>query len=58
MSQKSRNSSVDHLIDQNLKKAYEDMAQEPLPSRFTDLLDQLKQGGATPSKEQSGSSDE
>ena len=30
------------LIGQNLRRVYEDVASEPLPDRFTDLLKQLK----------------
>lgn len=47
MTRKKRTSSVDHTIDENLKRAFDDVASEPLPSRFTDLLDQLKTSGVT-----------
>lgn len=36
---------MENTIDENLKRAFEDVASEPLPSRFTDLLEQLKAGG-------------
>ncbi|WP_323781412.1 NepR family anti-sigma factor [Leisingera sp.] len=29
-------------IDRNLKKAFHELATEPLPDRFSDLLDQLR----------------
>lgn len=44
MTSKKRTSSVEQTIDENLKRAYNDVASEPLPSRFTDLLNQLKSG--------------
>ncbi|WP_254703840.1 NepR family anti-sigma factor [Roseovarius sp. THAF9] len=37
---------MDTTIDENLKRAFDDVASEPLPSRFTDLLEQLKAEGA------------
>ncbi|WP_291728972.1 NepR family anti-sigma factor [Leisingera sp. F5] len=33
--------AADH-IDRNLKKAFDELAAEPLPERFTDLLKQLR----------------
>ncbi|WP_157440802.1 NepR family anti-sigma factor [Aestuariivita boseongensis] len=33
---------LDDEIDQNLKRAFDKVAEEPLPSRFTDLLEQLR----------------
>ena len=32
------------LIGQNLRRVYDEVASEPLPDRFKDLLDQLKKG--------------
>ena len=32
------------LIGQNLRKVYDDIAAEPLPDRFVELLDKLKKG--------------
>lgn len=46
MTRAKRTSSVENTIDENLKRAFEDVASEPLPSRFTDLLEQLKTSGA------------
>ncbi|WP_160321380.1 NepR family anti-sigma factor [Roseovarius atlanticus] len=45
MTRAKRTSSVENTIDENLKRAFEDVASEPLPSRFTDLLEQLKTSG-------------
>ena len=45
MTRAKRTSSVENTIDENLKRAFEDVASEPLPSRFTDLLEQLKNNG-------------
>ncbi|MGB3553372.1 MAG: NepR family anti-sigma factor [Jannaschia sp.] len=35
-------STVDTEIDRNLRRAFEDIASEPLPDRFSDLLKQLR----------------
>ena len=40
-SQMSRSSS---LIGANLRRAYDDVANEPLPERLSELLEQLKRG--------------
>ena len=41
--QPTRDSRVDRAIDENLKRAFQETADEPLPQRFADLLDQLRQ---------------
>ena len=33
---------MDQQIDENLRRVYSDTADEPLPDRFTQLLDQLR----------------
>ncbi|MDD9724501.1 NepR family anti-sigma factor [Roseovarius sp. SK2] len=43
---------MDTTIDENLKRAFDDVASEPLPSRFTDLLEQLKTEGAPKGSDQ------
>lgn len=43
MTNKSRNTKVDQQIDENLRRVYAEAAQEPVPDRFTQLLDQLRQ---------------
>ncbi len=42
MSRPDRTSRTEQEIDQNLKRVYEDVANQELPSRFTDLLEQLR----------------
>ncbi|WP_415922101.1 NepR family anti-sigma factor [Tateyamaria sp. SN6-1] len=43
MPRAGQTSSVVEEIDKNLKRAFDDMANQALPSRFTDLLDQLRE---------------
>ncbi|WP_264212515.1 NepR family anti-sigma factor [Leisingera thetidis] len=42
-SARPRNEQADRHIDENLKRAFEQIASEPVPDRFTDLLKQLKE---------------
>ncbi|NIZ12079.1 NepR family anti-sigma factor [Phaeobacter sp. HF9A] len=45
MSDSKRTSPAPHVveeIDRNLRKAFGQLAEEPLPDRFTDLLAQLR----------------
>ncbi|ABV95566.1 hypothetical protein Dshi_3836 (plasmid) [Dinoroseobacter shibae DFL 12 = DSM 16493] len=49
--QKRRKSTLDAQIDQNLKRAYEDVLKEEVPDRLTQLLEQLK---AQDAKKKSG----
>ena len=42
MTRKQLNSRMVEEIDRNLRQAFDDMAQQPVPDRFTDLLAQLK----------------
>ncbi|MEO0390170.1 MAG: NepR family anti-sigma factor [Pseudomonadota bacterium] len=42
MAQKKRPSKIEQEIDQNIKRAFDDIAEQELPSRFTDLLNQLR----------------
>ena len=44
LKQPTRDSRVERAIDENLKRAFRETAEEPLPQRFTDLLEQLRQG--------------
>ncbi|MGD1883291.1 MAG: NepR family anti-sigma factor [Paracoccaceae bacterium] len=37
-----RNADVDRRIDDNLKRAFQRIENEPMPDRFKDLLSQLK----------------
>lgn len=55
MTQAQRKSRLQDEIDQNLKRAYEDVLKEDVPDRFTQLLDQLRaqdagEGGAANDK--------
>ncbi|MEO3415099.1 NepR family anti-sigma factor [Roseovarius sp. CAU 1744] len=43
MSKKRRNPKVDQQIDENLRRVYAEAAEEPVPDRFTQLLEQLRQ---------------
>lgn len=54
-SPRPRNAKADRDIDENLKRAFNEIANEPVPDRFTDLLKQLKDKGAAtpPAPEQS-----
>ncbi|MBO9441914.1 hypothetical protein J7363_07410 [Phaeobacter italicus] len=58
---KKRSDTVEREIDQNLKRAFDALASEPLPDRFTTLLDQLKakeaSNSASASDEQEGQND-
>ncbi|QYX57788.1 RNA polymerase subunit sigma-70 [Roseovarius sp. SCSIO 43702] len=43
MTQKRRQQTVlNKQIDENLRRVYSEMAEEPVPDRFTDLLRQLR----------------
>ena len=50
MAKKSRQ-AIDEEIDQNIKRAFDDLVNEPLPDRFTTLLDKLKAQHADASDE-------
>lgn len=42
MKRADKTSSIADEIDKNIKRAYDEVVNEELPSRFTDLLNQLK----------------
>lgn len=53
MANNRKTSSLDKQIDDTLRRVYSDTVKEPLPDRFTQLLDQLREkernaGGETP----------
>lgn len=48
MAQKPAQDRIQQEIEQNLKRVYDQVASEELPSRFTELLNNLKKG-STPS---------
>ncbi|MFW8633540.1 NepR family anti-sigma factor [Cribrihabitans pelagius] len=41
----ARDKALDREIDENLKKAFDQLASEPVPDKFTELLKQLKEKG-------------
>lgn len=43
MAQTGKNRKGDKVIDENLKRVYEEAMQEGVPDRFRELLDALKQ---------------
>lgn len=47
MTQNSNTSRTQREIDENLKRAYDDMIKQKVPDRFTDLLAQLKNAEAS-----------
>lgn len=50
---------IEQQIDKNLKRAFDEVAREPVPDRFMDLLQQLRESDATPPpKPAGGSSDD
>ncbi|MEC8582314.1 MAG: NepR family anti-sigma factor [Pseudomonadota bacterium] len=52
MANEIENSKQARLIDDNLKRVYQDMISEDIPDRFLNLLDQLKaQDGGAASEE-------
>lgn len=53
--QKRRTSTMDAQINENLKKAYEDVLNEDVPDRLTQLLEKLKAGDAAKSGSDGGS---
>ncbi len=57
MANKIENSKQARLIDDNLKRVYQDMISEDIPDRFLNLLDQLKaqdSGAASEEKAEQG----
>lgn len=59
MNQSNRTSRTQHEIDENLKRAYDDVINQKVPDRFTDLLAKLKEAeGGTSDSEPRGDDDE
>lgn len=54
MSEKPKN-RLDEQIDENLRRAYQSAAKEPVPDRFMQLLDQLRATEAKPSENEAES---
>jgi hypothetical protein len=49
---------INRQIDSNLKRAFEKLASEPVPDRFTDLLQQLRETNVPASSNRSGGSND
>ncbi|SEG02065.1 hypothetical protein SAMN04488045_1560 [Thalassococcus halodurans] len=59
MANEIENSKQARLIDDNLKRVYQDMISEDIPDRFLNLLDQLKaQDGGAASEEKAEQGDQ
>ncbi|WP_425038146.1 NepR family anti-sigma factor [Primorskyibacter sp. S187A] len=43
MTQKTNRSRVEQEIDENLRRAFEDISSQAVPDRFSQLLSQLKE---------------
>jgi len=48
MAQEQQKRRQDSVIDDNLKKVYQDMLEQDVPDRFLDLLSQLKEQDSSP----------
>jgi hemerythrin-like domain-containing protein len=46
MANKRRTTELNQQIDDNLRRVYADAAKEPVPERFTKLLEQLRMHAA------------
>lgn len=55
MTKERRNTKLDQQIDENLRRAYSEAANEPIPDRFTQLLEQLRQQEQSKEAEEDGS---
>lgn len=53
MTQNKKSSRTQREIDENLKRAYDDVLNQKVPDRFTDLLAQLKKAETTKKEGQS-----
>ncbi len=53
---KKNKKAIDLEIDRNLKRAFDEVACEPLPERFTSLLDKLRAQAADPDGRDPGDS--
>ena len=43
MANNSKTTKLDRQIDENLRRVYSDLSEEPLPDRFPQLLEKLRQ---------------
>lgn len=51
MTRENRNSRLQQEIEANLKRAYDDVLQQDIPDRFTQLLAQLQSADSKPQDE-------
>lgn len=58
MNEKRGRSKLATEVDDNLRRVYEDMLNDEVPDRFTDLLERLKRGEPVASKDSDSSADE
>ncbi|WP_223423055.1 NepR family anti-sigma factor [Tateyamaria pelophila] len=45
---RQRKKAINQEIDRNMKRAFEELLQEPVPDRFADLIERLRQEETTP----------
>jgi len=57
MTKKRTNSKVDQQIDENLKRVYDDVLNESVPTKFLDLIQQLKAADQSQAPRQKDSDD-
>ncbi|WP_171172688.1 NepR family anti-sigma factor [Ruegeria sp. HKCCA0370] len=48
---------IEKRIDENLKRAFDEVASEPVPDRFVDLLEKLRNQTSVPKTGDAGGSD-
>jgi len=54
MAKNSKTTKLERQIDENLRRVYSDLSDEPLPDRFVKLLDELRKQENSKSDTQSG----
>lgn len=54
MAKNSKTTKLERQIDDNLRRVYSDLSEEPLPDRFVKLLDELRKQENSKSDTQSG----
>ena len=57
MTQRQQSSRTKREIDENLRRAYGDLANQDVPDRFTKLLDQLRKSGTPDGSKAEGDHD-
>jgi hypothetical protein len=58
MTRKTRTSKLNQQIDDNLRRVYSQAAEEPVPERFTELLQKLRKQEQEQEQEQENKSPE